>query len=109
MAMIQARGDAALRADPDTQSQLERLYWYTLEFGVALEDGEVKAYGAGLLSSYGELGDLGRGAADPHALALERLGLGRGCPVRARHDRARVTHRLARRRGEARDVADHGL
>ncbi len=52
-------GEAALRADPATLDQLERLYWYTLEFGVALEDGDVKAYGAGLLSSYGELGDLG--------------------------------------------------
>ncbi len=55
-------GEAALRADPQTLSQIERLYWYTLEFGVALESGEVKAYGAGLLSSYGELGDLGRRA-----------------------------------------------
>ena len=55
-------GDAALRSDPATLSQIERLYWYTLEFGVALEDGEVKAYGAGLLSSYGELGDLGQRA-----------------------------------------------
>jgi phenylalanine-4-hydroxylase len=52
-------GDVALRADPATMLQIERLYWYTLEFGVALEDGDVKAYGAGLLSSYGELGDLG--------------------------------------------------
>ncbi|HEU4729871.1 MAG TPA: hypothetical protein VFT22_18370 [Kofleriaceae bacterium] len=50
-------GAAALRADPATMIQLERLYWYTLEFGVAVEGGEVKAYGAGLLSSYGELGN----------------------------------------------------
>jgi len=56
-------GEAALRADAEAQVQLERLYWYTLEFGVALEDGEIKAYGAGLLSSYGELGDLGARAA----------------------------------------------
>ncbi|MEP6801192.1 MAG: phenylalanine 4-monooxygenase [Acidobacteriota bacterium] len=52
-------GDAALRSDPITLQQIERVYWYTLEFGVALEGGDVKAYGAGLLSSYGELGDLG--------------------------------------------------
>jgi phenylalanine-4-hydroxylase len=52
-------GEAALRAEAAVQVQLERLYWYTLEFGVALEDGEIKAYGAGLLSSYGELGELG--------------------------------------------------
>jgi len=55
-------GAVALGADPETLQQLERLYWYTLEFGVALEDGDVKAYGAGLLSSYGELGELGRRA-----------------------------------------------
>ena len=57
--LSRAFGSAALRAAPERQAQLERLYWYTLEFGVALEDGDIKAYGAGLLSSYGELGDLG--------------------------------------------------
>jgi len=51
-------GEVALRADPAMMERLERLYWYTLEFGVALEAGEIKAYGAGLLSSFGELGEL---------------------------------------------------
>ena len=49
-------GEAALHADEETLRQLERVYWYTLEFGVARESGDVKAYGAGLLSSFGELG-----------------------------------------------------
>ena len=49
-------GEAAGKADEETLRQLERVYWYTLEFGVAREDGDVKAYGAGLLSSFGELG-----------------------------------------------------
>ena len=38
--------------------RLSRVYWYTLEFGVLLEDYEVKAYGTGLLSSAGELEEM---------------------------------------------------
>jgi phenylalanine-4-hydroxylase len=35
--------------------RLSRIYWFTIEFGVLREDGAVKAYGTGLLSSAGEL------------------------------------------------------
>jgi phenylalanine-4-hydroxylase len=34
---------------------LSRVFWFSLEFGVVREDGEVRAYGAGILSSYGEI------------------------------------------------------
>lgn len=31
------------------------VFWFTVEFGVLWEDGELRAYGAGILSSYGEI------------------------------------------------------
>jgi phenylalanine-4-hydroxylase len=34
---------------------LSRVFWFSLEFGVVREDGELRAYGAGILSSYGEI------------------------------------------------------
>ena len=48
------RGDQppARRRQPAFLSQV---FWFTLEFGVVVEDGELRAYGAGILSSYGEI------------------------------------------------------
>ncbi|HEX3558808.1 MAG TPA: phenylalanine 4-monooxygenase [Pyrinomonadaceae bacterium] len=49
-------GEAVRRTDaPEALERLSRVYWFTIEFGVLREGGEVKAYGTGLLSSAGEL------------------------------------------------------
>jgi len=55
-ALNRSFGRAAERVSEDVLKQIERVYWYTLEFGVTKEGGQLKAYGAGLLSSFGELG-----------------------------------------------------
>lgn len=52
MQAMGAQGLAALEAG--ALHRLARLYWYSVEFGLALEDGRARIYGAGLLSSFGE-------------------------------------------------------
>jgi phenylalanine-4-hydroxylase len=52
---MQALGDLGLEAlDQGALHRLARLYWYTVEFGLARENGDLKIYGAGILSSFGE-------------------------------------------------------
>ena len=41
--------------DEENLRFLSRVFWFSLEFGVVVEDGELRAYGAGILSSYGEI------------------------------------------------------
>ncbi|MEF9964806.1 MAG: phenylalanine 4-monooxygenase [Comamonas sp.] len=53
---VQRYGQGGLKAERlGACEMLSRLYWYTIEFGLIREQGEIRAYGAGILSSSGEL------------------------------------------------------
>lgn len=59
--LYEAAGKASQRAE--TAAALDffsRVFWFTLEFGVVTEDGRAKAFGAGILSSFGELNTYNR-------------------------------------------------
>jgi len=64
-------GEAAgrIKTEKDLED-LGRIYWYTIEFGVLREGDEVKAYGAGLLSSFGELESISKAELRPFDLQM---------------------------------------
>jgi phenylalanine-4-hydroxylase len=58
--------------DPRLAEWLGRVFWFTLEFGVVHEDGALRTYGAGLLSSYGEITNFRK--ADVRPFDTEAMG-----------------------------------
>jgi phenylalanine-4-hydroxylase len=52
---LQRFGAVASRARTSAETtQMARLFWFTVEFGLIRERGEVKVYGSGLISSHGD-------------------------------------------------------
>jgi phenylalanine-4-hydroxylase len=48
-------GEAALNAQGELRKQLETLHWFTVEFGLIKESEGMRIYGAGVISSLGEV------------------------------------------------------
>jgi len=73
-ALYRAAGEAVRRVQ--TEEALEfvsKVFWFSLEFGVLREGGQVRSYGAGLLSSYGEIQQVAQ--ADLRPLEIARMGV----------------------------------
>lgn len=72
-ALYEAAGRAARRVESEAALQfVSKVFWFTLEFGVLHEDGELKTYGAGILSSPGEIEEFRSMRIEP--LDLARMG-----------------------------------
>ena len=72
-AMYEAAGGAARRCESTEALEfVSKVFWFSLEFGVLREGGEPKAYGAGLLSSYGEIEEFSN--ADLRPLDIGAMG-----------------------------------
>ena len=70
---MQAYGAGGLKAHSlGACEQLARLYWYTIEFGLIQQKDGLRAYGAGILSSSGELVHAIK-SAEPKRIALDVL------------------------------------
>jgi phenylalanine-4-hydroxylase len=70
--LSQKIGEGSLKADDQQVEQLATLYWFTIEYGVLRQEGELRAYGAGLLSSFGELEHCLSGEVEIHPFDPDR-------------------------------------
>ena len=66
-------GHGARVANEEQLEGLGRIYWYTIEYGLVEAEGDIKAYGAGLLSSFRELKHAFSDEVDRRPFVLEEV------------------------------------
>jgi phenylalanine-4-hydroxylase len=60
-------------ADEALLERLGRLFWYTVEFGLIRQDGEIKVYGSGVISSHGECTNVLQGGCEVRDFNLDEI------------------------------------
>jgi phenylalanine-4-hydroxylase len=71
---LQHYGEVCARSeDRDVLEKLGRLFWYTVEFGLIRQKGELKIYGSGLISSHGECRNVMQGGCTIHDFSLDEV------------------------------------
>lgn len=64
---------AAVMSDKEKLERMGRLFWFTVEFGVIRQDGGIKLYGSGLISSHGESTHVIEGGPEIRDFNLEQV------------------------------------
>jgi phenylalanine-4-hydroxylase len=59
--------------DRNILERLGRLFWYTVEFGLIRQDGAIKVYGSGVISSHGECTNIIEGGCEIKDFALAEV------------------------------------
>ena len=62
-------------ADKEKLEKMGRLFWFTVEFGVIRQKGEIKLYGSGLISSHGEATHVIEGPKTGHGPEIREFNL----------------------------------
>lgn len=71
---LQHYGEVCAKLEDEADlERMGRLFWFTVEFGVIRERGEVKVYGSGLVSSHGECTHVINGGAEIRDFNLEQV------------------------------------
>jgi phenylalanine-4-hydroxylase len=71
---LQRFGEVACRARSELEiAQMARLFWFSVEFGLVREDGRVKVYGSGLISSAGDAANALGASCDRRPFSLDAV------------------------------------